>query len=144
MKNKKIITEVSRIQDIMGLKFIINESFWDDLLMMGVKAGKNVDPSLIVKSAADEIVIGGVKVSDELSTLLKKEMKDLTDNTTTLKQSVDNVLELSKKTDPKVYEKLVDSIFNSEKLYESLGKLVTDADTAIKNLIKENEERRIT
>ena len=49
MKNKKIITEVSRIQDIMGLKFIINESFWDDLLMMGVKAGKNVDPSLIVK-----------------------------------------------------------------------------------------------
>lgn len=137
MKNKKIITEVSRIQDIMGLKFIINESFWDDLLMMGVKAGKNVDPSLIVKSAADEIVIGGVKVSDELSTLLKKEMKSLTDNTTTLKQSVDDVLQLSKKTDPKVYEKLVDSIYNSEKLYESLGKLVTEADTAIKNLIKE-------
>ncbi|MDB4453171.1 hypothetical protein N9145_03210 [bacterium] len=138
MKNKKIITEVSRIQDIMGIKSIISEQgFWDDLVMLGIKAGKNVDPSLIVKSAADEIVIGGVKVSDELSTLLKKEMKSLTDNTTTLKQSVDEVLQLSKKTDPKVYEKLVDSIYNSEKLYESLGKLVTDADTAIKNLIKE-------
>ncbi len=138
MKNKKIITEVSRIQDIMGIKSIINESFWDDLIMLGVKAGKNAPrPSLIVKSAADEIVIGGVKVSDELSTLLKKEIKALDDNTTTLKQSVDDVLNLSKKTDPKVYEKLVDSIYNSEKLYESLGNLVTDADTAIKNLVKE-------
>ena len=88
----------------------MNQGFWDDLVMLGLKAGKNVDPSLIVKSAADEIVIGGVKVSDELSTLLKKEMKSLTDNTTTLKQSVDDVLQLSKKTDPKVYEKLVDSI----------------------------------
>lgn len=138
MKNKKIITEVSRIQDIMGIKSIINESFWDDLIMMGVKAGKNAPrPSLIVKSAADEIVIGGVKVSDELSTLLKKEIKGLTDNTTTLKQSVDDVLTLSKKTDPKVYEKLVDSIYNSEKLYESLVDLVGDAEIAIKNLVKE-------
>jgi len=137
MKNKKIITEVSRIQDIMGIKSIINESFWDDLIMLGVKAGKNVDPSLITKSAADEIVIGGVKVSDELSTLLKKEIKGLNDNTTTLKQSVDDVLNLSKKTDPKVYEKLVDSIFNSEKLYESLVDLVGDAEIAIKNLVKE-------
>ena len=139
MKNKKIITEVSRIQGIMGIKSIISEQgFWDDLVMLGIKAGKNsTNPSLIVKSAADEIVIGGVKVSDELSTLLKKEMKSLTDNTTTLKQSVDDVLQLSKKTDPKVYEKIVDSIFNSEKLYESLSNLVTDADTAIKNLVKE-------
>jgi|11_taG_2_1085331.scaffolds.fasta_scaffold00102_34 hypothetical protein len=138
MKNKKIITEVSRIQDIMGLKSIINESFWDDLMMLGAKVGKNAPrPSLIVKSAADEIVIGGVKVSDELSTLLKKEIKGLNDNTTTLKQSIDDVLNLSKKTDPKVYEKLVDSIYNSEKLYESLGNLVTDADTAIRNLVKE-------
>ena len=138
MKNKKIITEVSRIKDIMGIKSIINESFWDDLIMMGVKAGKNTPrPSLIVKSAADEIVIGGVKVSDELSTLLKKEIKGLTDNTTTLKQSVDDVLTLSKKTDPKVYEKLIDSIYNSEKLYESLVDLVGDAEIAIKNLVKE-------
>lgn len=139
MKNKKIITEVSRIQGIMGIKSIISEQgFWDDLVMLGVKAGKNsTNPSLIVKSAADEIVIGGVKVSDELSTLIKKEIKDLTDNATTLKKSVDDVLQLSKKTDPKVYEKIVDSIFNSEKLYESLSNLVTDADTAIKNLVKE-------
>ena len=138
MKNKKIITEVSRIKEMMGIKSIINESFWDDLLMLGVKAGKNAPrPSLIVKSATDEIVIGGVKVSDELSTLLKKEIKDLTDNATTLKQSVDDVLELSKKTDPEVYEKLVDSIYNSEKLYESLGNLVTKADTSIRNLVKE-------
>ena len=89
MKNKKIITEVSRIQGIMGIKSIISEQgFWDDLVMLGIKAGKNsTNPSLIVKSAADEIVIGGVKVSDELSTLLKKEIKDLTDNATTLKKT---------------------------------------------------------
>ena len=45
MKNKKIITEVSRIQGIMGIKSIISEQgFWDDLVMLGIKAGKNRHP----------------------------------------------------------------------------------------------------
>ena len=134
MKNKKIITEISRIQGIMGIKSIINEQgFWDDLVRLGVMAGKKGNiPSLTVKSSKD--VLG---ITDELSTLLKKEMKSLTDNATTLKQSVDDVLQLAKKTDPKVYEELVDSIYNSEKLYESLGQLVVNADTSIKNLVKE-------
>ena len=124
-ENKKIITEMLRIQEIMGLdKTLLNESIWDDLFKKGAK------------NAGEAIIIGGKKISDDVADAIRLANKKLESKTIKLSQSIDDVLKVARKSSPEIVDEIIDVILNHPKISDEYIDILSDASKGIEDLMK--------
>ena len=126
--NKKILSEISRIHEIMGIsKPLLNESIWDDLFKAGVK------------NADEAIVIGGKKVPDELAVAIRNSSKQIDDGVVTVKKGIDDVLKVARTSAPELVDELIDRIVNHPKVADTFISMTDDAAKSVRNLVDQGK-----
>ena len=123
--NKKILSEISRIHEIMGVNnTLLNESIWDDLFKAGAKSSDEV------------ITIGGKTAPDELA----KAIRNSSDNINkggNMKNNIDEVLKVARKVAPELVDDLIDRIVNHPSIVDTYISMIADAAEAVKKLVDE-------
>src|SRR6056300_1105475 len=126
--NKKILSEISRIHEIMGVNnTLLNESIWDDLFKAGAKSSDEV------------ITIGGKTAPDELAKAIRNASKQVDDGVTSVKNSIDDVLRVAKTVSPKLVDELIDKIVNHPKVADTFISMTDDAAKAIRHLVDQGK-----
>lgn len=126
--NKKILSEIRRIHEIMGIsKPLLNESIWDDLFKAGLK------------NADEAIVIGGKAVPDELSVAIRKASKQVDDGVLSVKNSLDDVLKVARASAPELVDDLINRIVNHDSIVDTYMSMIVDVAESVKTLVDEGK-----
>ena len=126
--NKKILSEISRIHEIMGVNnALLNESIWDDLFKAGAKSSDEV------------ITIGGKMAPDDLAKAIRNSSKQIDDGVVTMKKGIDDVLRVAKTVSPELVDDLINQIVNHPKVADTFISMTDDAAKAIRNLVDQGK-----
>lgn len=124
--NKKILSEIRRIHEIMGIsKPLLNESILDDLFKLGAK------------NADEAILIGTKTVPNELAVAIRKASKQVDDGVKSVKNSLDDILEVARVSAPELVDELIERIVNHSSIVDTYISMIADAADKVKTLVDE-------
>ena len=121
-KDKKLLSEIERLNELMGNKLLLNEQGWIDDLILGL--------TKLGTKQTDELAIAVSKLSDNSLTSVQRA------------KYLEDVISIAKKNgDDAIIKQINKSLMSSELFSQGIDKLVKDAESFIESGLSRNASK---